>query len=124
VEQVSTDAVELRTQVGREIAHLRRSGRARTPVGNEGFLHANRESDLQREQLSRRRPIDAEIARLPHSRFKNLLFALRVDNGRIACVLRGGNFLHEPQAILQQLKDGAHVCIHIGKCRSGARRRR
>jgi hypothetical protein len=74
--------------------------------------------------LSGRRGIDTEIARLSHRRLEDLLFALRVDNGCIAGVLPRGHVAHEMQASLHQLKYGAYVRIRVGKCRSGARRRR
>jgi hypothetical protein len=101
-----------------------RCRRAGTPVGNQGFLHADRELDLQREQASRRSSVDAEIACLSDGRFEDLSLALGIDDRRIAGVLPGGHVLHQPQPILHRSKYGAHVRIRVGKCRSGAGRRR
>jgi len=124
VQQLSADAVELRAQLACKIAHLLWCGRAGTPVGNQGFLHADREPDLQREQSSGRSGVDAESARLSDRRFEHLSLALGIDDRRIAGVLPGGHVLHQAQPILHRLKYGAHVCIRVGKCRSGAGRRR
>ncbi len=47
VEQLSAEAVELRTQLAGKVADILRSCSTGAPIGDPGFLRANRKPDLQ-----------------------------------------------------------------------------